>query len=112
MRSAFSLDGRTRRSTSAEYLGKPYQDTANAPTTRYSTLLELKHSINSFKSFCKRIGMGALTQLEKDLDALFGSHSRALLALVCISRLKRFEDADCFLHCPSLSPNVALRSVK
>jgi putative addiction module component (TIGR02574 family) len=54
-RSAFSRLGRMKKSMSPEYLGKPCQETASAPTIKKSTLFERKYPINSLESFVSAI---------------------------------------------------------
>jgi hypothetical protein len=95
---ALSCVGRIRKSMSAEYRGKPYQETAKAPTTRYSTLFGFKHSINSRKSLLKGIRVGSLLKFEKDIDPLLRSHRRAGACVGVISIFQTGEHANYFLH--------------
>jgi hypothetical protein len=94
--------GRISKSTSAEYRENPCHETASAPTTRYSTSFEFKHSINSRKSLLKRIGVGPLSQFEEYADPLLRSHLRAGNGIGAIGFLKGIENADYFLHDPIL----------
>jgi hypothetical protein len=55
----------TKKSISAEYLGYPCQAMASAPTTRYSTPFEFKHSTNSRKSLLSGIGVGPFPDRKK-----------------------------------------------
>src|SRR6516164_1986742 len=92
-RSALAWLGRTRKSISAEYRGNPCHETASAPTTRYSTSFEVKHSINSRKSLLKGIGVGSLSQFEEDGDALLRGHLSAGECVCGIGLLKAGENA-------------------
>lgn len=83
---------------SAEYLGNPCQETASAPTTRYSTSFEFKHSINSRKSLLKGIGVGSLSQGKKDGGPLLRGHCSAGRRVGGIGFLKTAEDTDHVLH--------------
>lgn len=87
---------------SAEYRGNPCHETASAPTTRYSTLFEFKHSINSRKSLLKGIGVGSLSQFEEYIGSLLGGHLSARLCIGDVGFLKGVENADDFLHGPIL----------
>src|SRR5580692_8812632 len=98
-RSAFARLGRTRKSTSAEYRGNPCQETAKAPTTRYSTLFEFKHSTNSRKSLLKGIGVGSLAKFEENVDPFLRAHSGPGKCVLCVRVLEAVKDANDFLHC-------------
>jgi hypothetical protein len=93
MRSELTWLGRIRRSTSPEYRGNPCHDTASAPTTRYSTSFEFKHSINSRKSLLKGIG-GSLPQFEENIDPLLRSHLSAGKRIGGFALFKGGEDTD------------------
>jgi hypothetical protein len=71
---------------------------ASAPTTRYSTSFELKHSINSRKSLPKGIGAGLLPQLEEHAGPLLRGHLSAGKGIGGIGFLKAVENADYFIH--------------
>ena len=98
VRAAFSGVGLMRKSILPEYLGKPCQDTARAPTRRNSTLLECKHPINSRESFVKAIWEVSLLNCEEDFDTLMGGHGMASFDVRLIGVLKTFENSDDFLH--------------
>ena len=46
----------------------------SAPTTRYSTSFEFRHSINSRKSLLKGIGVGSLSQFKEYAGSLLRGH--------------------------------------
>ncbi len=83
---------------SAEYRGNPCHETASAPTTRYSTSFEFKHSINSRKSLLKGIGVGALSQFEEYAGPPLRGHFSTGKRIRSIGFLKAVENADYFLH--------------
>jgi hypothetical protein len=66
-----------KKSMSPEYVRKPCQETASAPTIKNSTLFERKHAINSRESFVSGIQETPLLDPEKDLNSLFGRHGPA-----------------------------------
>jgi hypothetical protein len=82
--------------------GNPCHETASAPTTRYSTSFEFKHSINSRKSLLKGIGVGSLSQFEEYAGPLLRGHLSAGKGIGGIGFLKGVENADYFLHSPIL----------
>jgi hypothetical protein len=92
------MAGGIRKSISAEYRGNLCHETASAPTTRYSTSLEFKHSINSRKSLLKGIGVGSLSQFEEYAGPLLRGHFSAGKSIGRIGFLKAVENADYFLH--------------
>src|SRR5580658_10964637 len=98
VRSALAWLGRIKKSISAEYRGNPCHETASAPTTRYSTLFEFKHSINSRKSLLKGIGVGSLAKFEENVGPLLGGHLISAPRVGGIGFLEATEDADHFLH--------------
>jgi hypothetical protein len=83
---------------SAEYRGNPCHETASAPTIRYSTLFEFKHSINSLKSLLKDIGMGSLSKFAEDIDPLLGAHPGAGKRIRGVCLFKARENPNGFLH--------------
>jgi len=95
--------GRIRKSISAEYRGNPCHETASAPTIRYSTSFEFKHSINSRKSLLRGIGVGSLPQLEECINPLLRGHLSAATGIGKVGFFKGVEDADHFLHGPILT---------
>src|SRR5579863_8790656 len=107
-RSALAPLGRTRKSTSAEYRGYPCQETASAPTTRYSTLFEFKHSTNSRKSLLNGIGVGSLAKLEKNVDPFLRAHSGPGTCVLRVRLGEAVKDANDSLH-RSYSTPKALR---
>ena len=88
----------TKKSISAEYRGYPCQETANAPTTRYSTPFEFKHSTNSRKSLLSGIGVGSFPDREKNFDPFLRAHFASRKSIGCIRLFKAVKDADYFLH--------------
>ena len=101
-RSALAWLGQIRKSISAEYRGNPCHETASAPTTRYSTSFEFKHSTNSRKSLLNGIGVGSLSQFEEYAGPLLRGHLSAGKRVRGIGFLKGIENADYFLHNPIL----------
>ena len=97
-RTALAGLGRIRKSMSAEYRGNPCQETASAPTTRYSTSFEFKHSINSRKSLPKGIGVGSLSQFKEYAGPLLRGHLSAGEGIGGIGLFEAGENADYFLH--------------
>lgn len=97
-RAAFPALARTKKSMSAEYRGYPCQETASAPTTKYSTPFEFKHSTNSRKSLLSGIGVGSLPDREKDLDPFLRAHFVSRKGVRCVRFFKAVKDADNFLH--------------
>ncbi len=97
-RAPFAALARTRKSISAEYRGYPCQETAKAPTTRYSTSFEFKHSTNSRKSLLSGIGMGSLPDREKDLDPFLRAHFATRKSIGGIRFFKAVKNADDFPH--------------
>ena len=89
---------RTRISKAPEYRGNPCHETASAPTTRYSTSFEFKHSIDSRKSLLKGIGVGSLSQFKEYADPLLRGHLSAGKRIGGIGLFKAGENADYFLH--------------
>ena len=87
---------------SAEYRGNPCHETASAPTTRYSTPFEFKHSINSRKSLFRGIGVGSLSQFKKYAGPLLRVHLSAGKGIGGIGLFKTGENTDYFLHQPIL----------
>ena len=96
--SAFSTSARMKKSISAEYRGNPYQETASAPTIRYSTLREFKHSTNSRKSGLSGIGSTPLLNCEEDVDPLLRRQIPTRQNVRRIGLRKGFEDGCYFLH--------------
>lgn len=78
--------------------GNPCHETASAPTTRYSTSFEFKHSINSRKSLLKGIGVGSFPQFEEYAGSLLRGHLSAGKGIGGIGLLEAGENTDCFLH--------------
>ena len=83
---------------SPEYLGKPYQDTARAPTIRNSTLFERKHSTNSRESFVSGIAESPLLDREKDFNSLFRCHGLPLANVGFVGFVEAAENANDLLH--------------
>src|SRR5580658_9434254 len=98
VRSALAWLGRIKKSISAEYRGNPCHETASAPTTRYSTSFEFKHSINSRKSLLKGIGVGSLSQFEEYAGPLLRGHLSAGKGIGGIGFIECVENAGYFLH--------------
>jgi hypothetical protein len=88
-----------RISRSAVKRGQPYQATANAPTTSYSTFFELTNSTNSRKSLLSGIWIKAVPELDHQLDALSGRHARIFAGIGLVGRFKTPEDLYPFPHC-------------
>ncbi len=103
-RPAFTALARRKKSMSAEYRGKPCQEAASAPTTRYSTSFEFKHSINSRKSLLIGIGERSFPYREKYLHPFLRSHPAARQRIRFIGFLDRIENADRLVHPSILSP--------
>lgn len=97
-RSALASLGRIKKSMSAEYRGNPCHDKASAPTIRYSTSFEFKHSINSRKPLLKGIGVSSLSQLEENVDPLLRSHLPAGQGVGRISFFEAVKNTGHFLH--------------
>src|ERR1035438_5996410 len=97
-RPALAWVGRIRKSISAEYRGYPCHETASAPTIRYSTSFEFKHSINSRKSLLKGIGAGSFPQFEEDTGALLRGHLSAGEGVGGIGFVEAGENTGYFLH--------------
>ena len=87
-----------KKSMSPEYLGKPCQETARAPTTRNSTLFERKHSINSRESFVSGISEIPLLEPQKDLNSLLGRHGLSLANVSLVGLVEALENANDLLH--------------
>ena len=69
-----------------------------APTIRYSTLFEFKHSMNSRKSLFKGIGISSFAESKEDVNSLLGTHLSTGFCIRGIRCLKAFEDPNLFLH--------------
>ena len=74
------------------------QETASAPTIKYSTVFEFKHSINSRKSSLKDIAVGSLAKFEENSDSLLGAHRRPGRSIGRVRFLEALEDANNLLH--------------
>ena len=70
----------------------------SAPTIKYSTSFEFKHSINSRKSLLKGIGVGSLSQFEEYASPLLRAHLTAGNGVGGVGFLEAVEDANYFLH--------------
>src|ERR1700741_2604763 len=99
-RAALAWLARIRKSTSAEYRGNPCHETASAPTTRYSTSFEFKHSINSRKSLLKGIGVVSLSQFEEYAAPLLRAHLSAGKGIGGVGFFKALENAHDFFPTP------------
>src|SRR5579863_1184932 len=96
---AFRLSGLTRMSRSAVNRGYPYQATANAPTTTYSTPFELSNSTNSRKSLLSGIWIKTVPEFDHNLNALFGRLAGVFVGIGFVGRLSTSENLNNFLHC-------------
>lgn len=101
-RSALPLVGRMKKSISAEYRGKPCQETASAPTTKNSTLFECKHSTNSRESLFSGIYDSPLLQLKENLYAFFRRHGLPFPTGSFIRFFQAPEDTNDLFHGPML----------
>jgi len=72
--------------------------TASAPTTRYSTPFEFKHSINSRKSLLKGIGVGSFAKVEENVGPFLRGHSGTGKGVRCVRFFEAVKDANDSLH--------------
>jgi len=89
--------------------GNPCHETASAPTTRYSTSFEFKHSINSRKPLLKGIGVSSLSQFEEHLGPLLRSHLRTGKGVGRIGFFKGVKNTHHSLHRLHFTPARSLR---
>ncbi len=78
--------------------GYPCHDTAKAPTIRYSTPFEFKHSTNSRKSLLSGIGVGSLPDSEKDRDPFPRVHFASRMGIGGVGLFETTQNADHLLH--------------
>ncbi len=83
---------------SPEYLGKPCQESASAPTIKNSTVFECKYPINSRESFVSGIPETPLLDREKHLNSLFGRHGLPFANAGLVGFFEALEDANDLLH--------------
>ena len=83
---------------SAEYREYPCQETASAPTTKYSTSFELKHSTNSRKSLLRGIVVGSCPDGEEYVDAFLRAQIVSGNRICRVSIFKAVEFANDLFH--------------
>src|SRR5207247_436289 len=71
---------------------------ASAPTTRYSTSFEFKHSTNSRKSLLSGIGMGSLPDRKEDIDPLLWAHFASGNSIGGVRFFEALENANNLQH--------------
>src|SRR5580658_6951936 len=76
----------------------PCHATANAPTTRYSTLFAFNDSINSRKLLLSCIGVESLPELEHHGRALLRGQAAILFRIGGIRFAEAVKNADYLLH--------------